>query len=971
MKQSQWILKLIVVLTAALAPWHGIYVCTAQSVTYKLYTTGDGLPSATIYHILQDREGFMWYATDAGVSRFDGKHFTNYTLKDGLGENEILVMGQDHLNRIWFLGFSGSLSYFHNGKIYNNRNDSIIVKVGNHGTLLHYYEDKKNRIWLSSVYGYTVIDGTDVQYIAAVEKNIPAPGLVYTDSSNKISYINSMFRTYTYLDDGSLLYPTHDSIMQINEKGSQLIFRLDKTVYEATVEGIAETNDKRLWLSTATDGVYCYDLRELQRPPEHYLPGVIMTTIRCDKEDNVWAGTRNKGIYMIQPWHGLAITYNSSNSVLPDNSYSVTRAEDGTYIVGSDASQLYEVSAKGITQLPTSTLRLPHNRVVCTECIGPYLFAATDKGLLQYDRNLKKSRYISLRYRTEKNGGDARAIKAVCKWKNGLAVAEGYNIYVDSTSGCIENGEPLVSIDANTSRKYTVFADRDNMLWYSATSGLYSYDGHKTMWHPSVNEHIHEKISDIAQLKDGTLVLATHGNGLIFMRNDSVLKTLGQAEGLAHDICRRLFIHDNTVYVATAGGITVFNWLDGVIGNVHIYTTSNGLATDNVNDIWANDAVICASTSGGLTFLNARTVARHRPPPMLYITAVHNMQHLLQEDTVYHFDYKQNSLQFDFIGISFRSAAAVHYRYRLSATEPWMYTDNNSVIYSSLLPSNYRFEVSARIHNEPWSAARIITFYIATPFWRTWWFVSLLSIISATGIFFLFRYRVRANARKQTEGLRFKRQITELEQQALQAMMNPHFIFNVMNTIQQAINESDTHRANIYLSDFARLIRMNLEISAKRYITLEEEIAWLELYLSLEQIRFGQRLRYTIVVDPTIDQYETLVPVMLLQPYIENAIWHGILPGEMNGYVQVDIMKHNEDSLCVTITDNGVGRPHEPTITPGRKTHVSRGMQLTRQRLELLSKLTGKEVSINIEDAFPDSKNRGTRVIIIFPSDLE
>jgi LytS/YehU family sensor histidine kinase len=141
---------------------------------------------------------------------------------------------------------------------------------------------------------------------------------------------------------------------------------------------------------------------------------------------------------------------------------------------------------------------------------------------------------------------------------------------------------------------------------------------------------------------------------------------------------------------------------------------------------------------------------------------------------------------------------------------------------------------------------------------------------------------------KQQEKLRTTDQNTLLEQQALQAMMNPHFIFNVMNSIQHYINSNEKHKANIYLSDFASHIRTNLDISSKRYIGIDDEVAYLELYLSLESVRFGHLLTYTINVDNAVDGDLTMIPVLLIQPFIENAIWHGIMPKKEKGHLQVD-----------------------------------------------------------------------------------
>jgi len=164
---------------------------------------------------------------------------------------------------------------------------------------------------------------------------------------------------------------------------------------------------------------------------------------------------------------------------------------------------------------------------------------------------------------------------------------------------------------------------------------------------------------------------------------------------------------------------------------------------------------------------------------------------------------------------------------------------------------------------------------------------------------------------------------------------------------------------------------MNLDISSKRYIPLDDEIAYLKLYLSLENIRFGKRLTYNINVDQAIDGDETMLPVMLLQPFIENAIWHGILPKKGDGQVQVNINKQKDGMLLIHIMDNGVGMPGAGAVkNEDIKMHVSKGMKMTQQRLDLIGKITGHTLYISMQDAFPGEHYRGTLVAFLLPGDL-
>jgi LytS/YehU family sensor histidine kinase len=177
-------------------------------------------------------------------------------------------------------------------------------------------------------------------------------------------------------------------------------------------------------------------------------------------------------------------------------------------------------------------------------------------------------------------------------------------------------------------------------------------------------------------------------------------------------------------------------------------------------------------------------------------------------------------------------------------------------------------------------------------------------------------------------------------------MMNPHFVFNVMNSIQHYINTQNTASANKVLTGFARLIRKNLEICTKSYISLEEELEYLNLYLKLEKNRFGDKLHYIFSIDPEIDLGDTFIPSMLLQPYVENAIWHGIMPKETEGQIQINIKMLDSFYLNIEIIDDGIGI--ENSLKNKKDTHISKGMQLTKERLNLLAQIEAKPIHLNV-----------------------
>jgi hypothetical protein len=239
--------------------------------------------------------------------------------------------------------------------------------------------------------------------------------------------------------------------------------------------------------------------------------------------------------------------------------------------------------------------------------------------------------------------------------------------------------------------------------------------------------------------------------------------------------------------------------------------------------------------------------------------------------------------------------------------------------------------------------------------------LSLLILILFTGSV-LFFYHSEEQKRKREE-VSVQASIAELKQKALQLMMNPHFIFNIMNSIQFFVNQSDPKTANKILTGFAALTRQHLELCRRSMNSVQEELIYLKHYLSLQKLRFSDKMDYEIVVANEINTSDTLIPSMLIQPFLENAIWHGIMPQDSGGFIRLTLMMDKSD-LSISIIDNGMGITNSGNLkTQGDKNHISRGISLIRQRIKLLNKLNNRQIQISIQQ----NGQRGTKVLIRIP----
>ncbi len=295
--------------------------------------------------------------------------------------------------------------------------------------------------------------------------------------------------------------------------------------------------------------------------------------------------------------------------------------------------------------------------------------------------------------------------------------------------------------------------------------------------------------------------------------------------------------------------------------------------------------------------------------------------------------YWKSNIQFKYFTIDFTQNGNINYRYRLRPSDEWNHTKDISINYAALSHGVYQFEIQSANSSGQWSASTKYPFTINPPFWKTTWFIAL-GIISITLIIFsIYRYQIRQIKIKAN----FERNIQDLRQAALRAQMNPHFIFNCLNSIQGFIIAGDNSIATNYLLRFAQLIRSVLNASQEKLVSMEDEVDLLQHYVFLENLRMEQPFDFKITIDPKIDTYEVCIPPLLTQPLLENAIIHGLSPSKRKGKIEIIYQLENE-LLRVRIKDNGIGCTNEHLKVRDRDFYQSLGLGIIQKRLELQNK---------------------------------
>lgn len=332
---------------------------------------------------------------------------------------------------------------------------------------------------------------------------------------------------------------------------------------------------------------------------------------------------------------------------------------------------------------------------------------------------------------------------------------------------------------------------------------------------------------------------------------------------------------------------------------------------------------------------------------------------------------QQNNISIKALVRDLSKAKSRQITYRLVPVDSvWKILPENSLITLNYLgPGNYHLEIGYTNKYEGLiKSGKKIRIEIARPFYASWWFWTIftLTIQSIVGVW-IYKYQKRKQSLKKEKELA-SIQLASLEQQAFSSLMNPHFMFNSLNSVQHFINLQDRQNANRYLTDFASLIRKNFEAAQRSFIGLEQEIENITLYLRLEKMRFGQKLNFKINLSETIDPEEWMIPSMILQPLIENALIHGIFHAPMQGELIVNFELWQEN-LSIRIIDNGIGIEQSKALQPHHH-HRSRGMELIQKRIQALLHFSKHPISIKYDEVDQRLKFPGTSVHIIFPVDL-
>jgi hypothetical protein len=473
----------------------------------------------------------------------------------------------------------------------------------------------------------------------------------------------------------------------------------------------------------------------------------------------------------------------------------------------------------------------------------------------------------------------------------------------------------------------------------------------------------------MARTKQGSWFFATTGRGVYFERFDGRKGFYGEDKLLPSNYCHNLYVHNGSIWVATNKGLSrlVLDTEDN-IRTVINYTSQDKLISNEVNDVLFDQGQVYVATNKGISLFSEEISQHSNSAPAIIIDRIQ----INHKDTLVQpflrLPFTQNNITIFFSSPSIRSAKNMEYKYVVVGKKNrtvYGVSTAKSIQLGSLPPDEYVLHIWAKNIDGIWSISPARLFVtILQPFWKTIEFILSITVFGVLIVLLLVFLRVRQiQERNKIQAL-----LLASELKALRLHMNPHFIFNTLNSLQKFILERNPLEANKYIAKFARLMRWILSYADKQHITLEEELLFLDTYIELEQLRFDRIFCVRKEIDPTINPAQMYIPALVIQPFVENAIKYGITGIAKTGEIRL-VFKKDKEYIKVVIEDNGRGRDavrNEQALSG--KEFESTGIKYTNERLLLL--LNPKlEISdaVSVTDLFDDGQAMGTRVELIIP----
>lgn len=982
-----------------------VSILSAQHLSFKSYTSVQGLSQNSGYCIAQDGLGHIWMGTQDGLNKFNGRQIITYykenTTRGTLTNSFIKGLYYDSAQNWLWIATGGGLC------IYNIKADSF------YAASYYFPATVLNSLMIRSVTGISAYETAVITFY---------DGLFICNS--KLKTIKKYFQQPETKNGSTAVVKWQGRIIAAcNEQLYELKDQPVPLLPQANFGDIRSLTiwKNELWVSSSNSGIFKIKNSAQLNATAFNCGSREIGPMIVDNENNLWIGSRNKGIIIINAGEKILHDYESAanQDEWPQKfTLSFLKDREGTIWVGSSGGGFAVCNKNNkkfllIRKREKLAGKAAHNMILCMypgknntiflgtqlEGIRLYnmqggqttsflnaalpgsnsiygitngstdndLWLATAAGLHHFNVSTKKfTSYTDQKYPAAYYG------QSIYKLKNRDSLLYSSNegtIFFDLNS---RQFKPFTAIDtAPALKKITVYKsteDSSGNIWMGCLDkGLVKYNSitNKAF---AVKEILRYSNTVYTIYNDQDIFWLGTTNGLIIYnhKQDKVLKVFTIANGLPGNVIYSIEKDsEGNMWCSSNVGLIKINSQNFSV--LHI-TVSAGLQSGEFNTACSlkdSNGNLFFGGINGVSFFNpsAFSVSHFSPAPLIESFKVFNKEVAMPASLSYTSEitlaHHQNFITLEFAVPDYNNNEACVYRYELNgADKEWVMAGNRTYAnYTNLQPGKYLFRLQSANSSGIWSNEITSLQIIITPaWWQTWWLRLAVIILIAGSVIGLVKKRF--NTVKQNSAI--KQKIAETEMAALKAQMNPHFMFNCINSIDAFIHSNDKYNATLYLNKFARLLRNILDSSKQNTVLLSKDIDTLKLYIEMEELRHENKFKTTFDIDEELLSSDYKVPPLIVQPFVENAILHGLKNKYANDGILSVTIKKVAERIAYTITDNGIGRVAAGKIMQNKESHY--GMQMSYDRIKLFNK--ENNASVMVTDLYHEEKPAGTQVIV-------
>jgi anti-sigma regulatory factor (Ser/Thr protein kinase) len=971
-----------------------LYFCStlfSQAQQAIHYNTDNGLPSNHVYQIEEDPDGFMWFTTSMGVTKFNGKEFKTYTTQDGLPTNDIWRIEATDNGKIWFFAKTKKMGYIYNDSVFS------YPLEGNSTQHPQNFIIDKNSVSFTAInnnkYGNYELKGSSWVMDDFVSReysiqHLTKKGVFIT----KNLYIhNSDNEHYLFSDNFNILYTfkepkqtknitaylhkiisklyyfkKNDNLIIANPYGLVLYNLKDSTIYASylfrkkyTINEIQNNNPEvqqygnNYQVSRMNEWVsFDKKLNVIER--REFDDNEIPVHIFKDQTGNFWKANQKSGI-TVYPSTSINNKY-----YFKDNKIQTVNYENGILFINISNKGWYVLdTANGDAKCIISNIGKVYEMGYHDQLKTYYFYNSRSFWYGKDLNKLKKINYINIPLANRGIINCTAGAKSIIEDENFfLAITIASYLKLDS------NFNPIFIENQNTDRWYTQGGKaliKHNGKIYVGGDGLYEVKGYNIKPKPIKNPLLQAAVNTIIPFNKEFMLVGTDGFGAYFYDGESIVIPIRGSEG---NTINKIIIDKDNIWMATGKGIHRYNGT-----NVYNFDKTesifdeDGLLENNINSICiAGDKLYVAQDNGLVVIKLDKDKYKKNIKPYYAGSEYYN-----SKTNTYTIEYGAN-ISIPFKVMNLPSQKYIRYYYKTNTDDHWTPSEVPTLVLGKQPPGAYTISFLAIDQHK--NIGKMSISLVVIPLWYQTLFIKILALLVGLACVILVTlfFRKRTENKKKAE-LLLSKTLADLELKALRSQMNPHFVFNSLNAIQYYIIKNKPELSEEYLAKFSRLIRLFFEYSKYDSLKMFQEIDLLSRYLEIEKLRFENKLEYNIYVDPEIDVEDIEVPSMILQPIVENAVNHGVFHKKGNGLIILSFKRLNTSAILISIIDDGVGILAMKEIQQEDSgNYRSKSSEVIKERLKILSenKLSKWKVDYKIEDRGTINPNEtGTLVEII------